>query len=102
MARCNTTRPLLNIQGICSAQKRLLKSHLQKGLVLPDECQYLALRSLPLAGIEECHSHNLSFLVPDHNVAIGNIGIIGMAGHLEVYVEHIGQLIVIHPDLFLG
>ena len=45
---------------------------------------------LPLAGIEEGHSHDLPFLIPDYDIVIGNIRIIGMAGLLEVDIKDIG------------
>jgi hypothetical protein len=40
--------------------------------------------------VKEGHPDNRSFLIPDDDVIICKLGIIGMAGHLEVDIKHIG------------
>jgi len=54
---------------------------------------------LSLAGIEKGNSHDFPFLISHYDIVIGQIGIIGMAGLLEVDIKDISQIIVINPDL---
>ena len=52
--------------------------------------------------MKEGHSHNLPLLISDYDIIIGQLGVVGMAWLLEVNVEHIGLVVAIHQDLFVG
>ena len=57
---------------------------------------------MSLGGVEECHSHDLAFFVPDDDVVVGEFGVVSMAWLLEVHVQHVCVLVVVDPDLLVG
>jgi hypothetical protein len=52
----------------------------------------------PLACVQNSDAHNLTLLVPDQNVVIRQLRIVGVAWFLEVEIQYIGFRVVAEPD----
>jgi hypothetical protein len=55
----------------------------------------------PLSSVKEGHPNHFSLLISDYDVIVGYLGVVGMAWFLEVDIEDICFLIVIHPNLLV-
>jgi hypothetical protein len=49
-------------------------------------------------GMEHRHADDLSLFIPDENIVIGQLTVIGMAWLFEIQIEDIGLLIIARPD----
>jgi hypothetical protein len=51
-----------------------------------------------LACMQDSDADDFSMLVPDQNVVVRQLGVVGMARFLEVQVQHVGLRVVTGPD----